>query len=170
MAFWSPWFDARGEEDGRRAMALPESVGAFSTWFAIDFRLASGATVLELVLRRPTTLGPGEREYLERMRETHLRPYQVTEVRPDEGLRLLDLWSREQVWVPERLATRQLVRWDLVAVRLMRGAAGHLVIDGMPYLYPVGSKEISAPQPGAAAIASSSAARPPRPWPTSSGG
>ena len=87
------------------------------------------------------SLGRGEREYLERMRDAHLRPYQVTEVKLDEGLRLLDLWTREQVWVQERLATRQLVRWDLLVVRLMPGAAGDLVIDGMPYLYPVGSKE-----------------------------
>lgn len=68
-------------------------------------------------------------------------PYQVTDVKLD-GLRLLDLWAGEQVWVEERRATHQLVRWDLVAVRLIRGAAGGLVIEGMPYLYPVGSKEV----------------------------
>lgn len=74
-AFWSPWFDARGEEDGRRAMALPESVGAFSTWFALDFHLASGATLVQLLLRRRTvSLGRGEGEYLDRMREAHLCP------------------------------------------------------------------------------------------------
>jgi len=142
VAFWSRWLDAHEDEDGRRAMDLPESVGAFSTWFALDFRLVHGATVLELLLRGPAgALGRGEREYLERMRDTHVRPYQVTDVKPDEGLRLIDLWTGEQVWVQERLGTRQLVRWDLMAVRLMRGATDDLVIDGLPYLYPVASKE-----------------------------
>ncbi len=139
--FWSAWLDAHGET-GRGAMDLDESIGAFFTWFALDFRLTDGATVLELFLRQPAgALGRGEREYLERMRDTHMRPYQVTDVKLDEGLRLIDLWTGEQIWVQERLATAQLVRWDLVVVRLMRGATGDLVMDGMPYVYPVGSKE-----------------------------
>jgi hypothetical protein len=141
-AFWSPWLDARGE-GGRSAMDLEASVGAFSTWFALDVPLVSGATVLQLMLRRQgASLGRGEREYLDRMRDTHLRPYQITDVKLDEGLRLIDLWSGEHVWVQERLGTSQLVRWDLIVVRLMRGVAGELVIDGRPYLYPVGSKEV----------------------------
>ncbi len=139
--FWSGWLDTHGET-GRGAMDLDESIGAFFTWFALDFRLANGATVLELFLRQPAgALGRGEREYLERMWDTHMRPYQVTDVKLDEGLRLIDLWTGEQIWGQERLATAQLVRWDLLAARLMRGAAGDLVMDGMPYVYPVGSKE-----------------------------
>jgi hypothetical protein len=141
VAFWSDWLRARGEKSGPPAMELQESIHAFHTWFCLDFRLAAGGTVLDLMLRRQgTRLASGEREYLERMRGTHLRPYQVTEVKPDEGLRLIDLWTGEQVWVRERVGTRQLVRWDLVAVRLMRGADGDFVIDGMPYLYSAGSK------------------------------
>jgi len=140
-AFWSAWVDAHGEKDGQPAMDLDESVHAFSTWFTLDFLLARGATVAELMLRRAgAELGRGEREYLERMCDTQLRPYQVTDVKPDEGLRLIDLWDGEQVWVREKLGSRQLVQWDLLAVRLMRGAEGDLVIDGRPYLYPVGSK------------------------------
>jgi hypothetical protein len=142
-AFWSDWLRAHGESEGRRAMDLEQSTAVFATWFAIDFRLISGATLLELLQRRQaTSLGRGEREYLERMRGTHLRAYQVTDVKLDEGLRLIDLWSGEQVWVQERVGTRQLVRWDLLAVRLMQGASGTLVMDGLPYLYPVGSKDV----------------------------
>jgi hypothetical protein len=141
VAFWSGWLDVHGEA-GRPAMDREESLHAFGTWFALDFRLSSGATVVDTMLRRESSrLGPGEREYLQRMRETHLRPYQVTDVQPGEGLRLIDLWTGEQAWVRERLGTAQLVRWDFLAVRLMRGAEGELVIDGMPYLYPVGTKD-----------------------------
>lgn len=142
-AFWSDWLDARGEKDRRPAMHLEESILAFANWFALDFLLDTGATVLELLLRRAGAgLARGEREYLERMRDTHLRPYQVTDVKSGEGLRLIDLWTGEQEWVRERLGTSQLVRWDLLAVRLMPGAEGDLVIDGAPYLYPVASKDV----------------------------
>ena len=143
VAFWSGWLDSQGEEAGRPAMDLEESITAFGSWFAFDFRLAGDTTVVELMLRREgARLAPGEREYLHRMHDTHLRPYQVTDVRPDEGLRLIDLWTGEQVWVRERLATSQLVRWDFLVVRLMRGAEGDLVIEGMPYLYPVATKDV----------------------------
>ncbi len=69
VAFWSGWLDSQGEEAGRPAMDFEESIGAFSNWFAFDFRLASGTTVVELMLRREgARLGPGEREYLHRTR------------------------------------------------------------------------------------------------------
>jgi hypothetical protein len=46
--------------------------------------------VLQLMLRRQgASLGRGEREYLDRMRDTHMRLYEVTDVKPDEGLRLI---------------------------------------------------------------------------------
>jgi hypothetical protein len=143
VSFWSGWLDAHGEEEGQPAMDLEESIAAFNAWFAFDFPTANGATVLDLMLRRAgADLARGEREYLERMRHTHLRPYQVTDATPGEGLRLIDLWTGKQVWVRERLGSGQLVRWDLLAVRLMRGAEGHQVMDGMPYLYPVASKNL----------------------------
>jgi len=142
VEFWGGWLDAHPEDDGRLGMSLEESLHAFGTWFAFDFRLASGQTVLERMLQREAVrLTLGEREYLARMRDSHLRPYQVTDVKAGEALRLIDLWTGEQTWVRERLGTAQLVRWDLLAVRLMRGAADEPVIDGQPYLYPVRSKD-----------------------------
>src|SRR5262249_8563345 len=41
----------------------------------------------------------------------------------------------------ERLATRQLVQWDLVAARVMVGATGVPVLDGVPYRYPALARE-----------------------------
>lgn len=144
IEFWSGWLDAHADDGlGERAMDLDESRDAFAAWFPLDFRLGGGQTLLELMLRRGSVqLARGEREYLARMRDTHLRPYQVTDVTPGEGVRLIDLWTGQQVWVQERLGSEQLVRWDLLAVRLMAGADGHAVIDGAPYLYPVASKDV----------------------------
>jgi hypothetical protein len=75
------------------------------------------------------------------MRSTQLRLCEVTEVVPEEGLWLADLWTDQRLWIRERRATRQLVRWDLMAVRLMPGADGELVIDGPPYPFPASDKE-----------------------------
>jgi len=47
VAFWSGWLDSQGEEAGRPAMDLEESITAFGSWFAFDFRLAGGTTVVE---------------------------------------------------------------------------------------------------------------------------
>jgi len=44
--------------------------------------------------------------------------------------------------VRERLATRQLVQWDILAARVILGPEGEPVLDGSPYLYPVCEKEL----------------------------
>ena len=114
----------------------------FQDWFTTDFRLEGGHTLLELLLEREgRRLRPGEVRYLSRARLTHLRPYEVVGVRPDEGLDLLDLWAGKPIRVHERLGTRQLVHWDVLAARVMLGAEGVPVLDGMPYLYPARSKD-----------------------------
>lgn len=141
VEFWTGWVEAHADNDGGKGgMELDESRDAFAAWFALDFKLADGSTVVERMLTRQSAgLARGEREYLRRMRESHVRPYQVTDVRPGAGVRLIDLWAGRQVWVQERRGD-QLVRWDLLALRLMTGPEGHAVIEGLPYLYPLSAK------------------------------
>jgi len=79
--------------------------------------------------------------FLERMRLAHLRLYEVAQVRPEEGLDLVDLWTKEKLRVQERLATRQLVHWDLIGARVMLGPAAVPVLDGFVYLYPAMARE-----------------------------
>ena len=50
------------------------------------------------------------------MRQTCLRPYEIVGVRLDEGLDLRDLWTGQRLRVQERLATRQVVQWDVLAL------------------------------------------------------
>jgi hypothetical protein len=114
----------------------------FQDWFTTDVRIDSGRTLLELFVEREgRRLRSGERRYLERLRLTHLRPYEVVGVTLDEGLELVDLWTRKRLHVRERLATRQIAQWNVLAARLMLGPAGVLVIDGPPYLYPEPMKD-----------------------------
>ena len=141
-AFWDDRLEGQPEDRVEELLALEQCEYAYVMWFVFDRALERGRTLADLFLEREaTTLTAGEREYLARMRPAHLRLYEVVEVRPDEGLGLVDLWTDDRVWVRERRATRQLVRWDLLATRVMPGADGDPVMDGAPYLYPALEKE-----------------------------
>jgi hypothetical protein len=138
--FWEGALDLVTEDEAREV--VPQGEAFFQDWFTTDFRLASGQTLLERFLEREgRRLRPGELRYLSRARLTHLRPYEVVGVRPDEGLDLRDLWTKKRIRVAERLGTRQLVRWDVLATRVMLGAGGVPVLDGIPYLYPARAKD-----------------------------
>jgi len=137
--FW-PGLDLVPRDE--RAEVRKQGEVFFQDWFTTDFRLESGPTLIELFLEREgPRLRSGELRYLERSRLTHLRPYEVVGVTLDEGFDLLDLWARKRVRVQERLATRQVVQWDVLAARVMLGPAGVPVIDGLPYLYPARAKD-----------------------------
>ncbi|MGH7307222.1 MAG: SEC-C metal-binding domain-containing protein [Candidatus Rokuibacteriota bacterium] len=140
--FWGDWMDGRTQDELREALRLDESETAYLEWFVFDFRRASGRTLAEEFLARERrSLRSGETRYLERMRLSHLRPYEIARVRPEEGLDLTDLWTGERLRVQERLGTRQLIPWDLLGARVMLGHAGVPVLDGLPYLYPALAKE-----------------------------
>lgn len=122
--------------------SLGQSQAGFQEWFTFDFRLAVGRTPVELFLERHgARLRSGVRRYLERMRRTHLRPYEIIAVRLDEGLDLLDLWAKKRISVRECLATREVVLWDVLAARVVLGPGGAPVMDGLPYRYPPSAKE-----------------------------
>jgi hypothetical protein len=141
-AFWIDWMGTDRDDELREAVQLEESEIAYLEWFVFDFLLASGRTVAdEFLARERRRLQTGEVRYLERMRLSHLRLYEIQRVRPEEGLDLTDLWTREPLRVQERLGTRQLAQWDLIGTRVMLGAAGFPVLDGFPYLYPALAKE-----------------------------
>jgi hypothetical protein len=140
LRFWGSALDIVSEDE--RAEVEDQGEAFFQDWFTTDFRLANGQTLVELFLERQGAgLRSGERRYLERLRLTHLRPYEVLAVRLDEGFDLLDLWANKRVPVQERLATRQVVQWNVLVARVMLGPKGVPVIDGLPYLYPAHAKD-----------------------------
>jgi hypothetical protein len=142
LAFWADRFEKLGEAETERGVGLDQSRGAYVEWFSFDFQLSSGRTLVELFLERHRArLRSGELRYLERMRPSHLRPYEVAAVRIDDGLDLVDLWTGGRLRIRERLATHQLVQWDVIAARIVPGEDGVPVMDGTPYLYPVDLKE-----------------------------
>ena len=87
-------------------------------------------------------LGEGERLFLEGLRVSHLRLYEVLEVKPDQGFELRDLWDDRRLYVREGAATRQIVTWDLVVARIGPGGDGETVFETLPYLFPATDKAI----------------------------
>jgi hypothetical protein len=137
IVFWGDSLTERSDDDVRAVLARSEVEAFYAAWFAFDVFIEPGRTLVDIVLDQERNhMSAGEREYLERMRGTHVRPYEVTEVKSEQGLHLVDLWTDAPIWVRERAATRQVARWDVVAARLMVGADGDLVIDGGLYPYP----------------------------------
>jgi len=143
VTFWGKRLERMTPAEARETMDFEQSRFGFHEWLVFDCPLHGGGTIVERFLSRAGGgLRSGERRYLERMRLSHLRPYEVQAVRRDEGLDLLDLWANKRVRVRERLATRQLVQWDILAARVILGPEGYPVLDGSPYLYPPRGKEL----------------------------
>src|SRR3989442_1705614 len=137
LAFWGELPDELSADELKEAMSLEQSQLGFQEWYVFDLALADGRTFLERYLERAQHRPrSGELRFLERMRRSHIRPYEVRAVRPEEGLELLDLWTRRRLRVRERLATRRLARWDVLSARVILDSRGEPVVEGSPYLYP----------------------------------
>ena len=116
--------------------------GRFAFYYLFDHVLPTGRTIAEEYLAQPgRPVAVAEQRVIRRRLRARLRPYEVEEVRLDEGLRLRDLWTKEDVVVAERSATSQLHRFDLLLARVYREEDGLLRIEGGPYLLPVASKD-----------------------------
>lgn len=142
--FWGDWLEREGrdEEGVRRVMGSEQAEIAFNSWFAFDFDLDRGMTMSDRFLAQEgNKLTRGERKYLEDMRGSHLRLYEIVEMKEEEGFGVRDLWNDELLWVWERLGTRQLVRWDIVAGRIGWRAKGERIFETLPHCYPAAVKD-----------------------------
>ena len=86
-------------------------------------------------------LSSGEFNFLNGLRGSHLRLYEILEVKPDQGFELRDLWDDRRLFVRERAATRQIVAWDLIVARIGPGGDGETVFETIPYLFPAADKD-----------------------------
>jgi hypothetical protein len=86
-------------------------------------------------------LSSGELNYLHGLQGSHLRLYEILEVKPDQGFEVRDLWDDRRFFVCERAATRQVVAWDLVGARIGPGSDGETVFETLPYLFRAADKD-----------------------------
>jgi hypothetical protein len=140
--FWGDWL-AEEPDDALDAVIKSKTADlSYHSWFAYDYDLGNGQTPFELFLEKEgRNLRTGERNFLEGMRGSHLRLYEILEVKPDEGFEVLDLWEDRRFFVRERAATRQVVAWDLVIARIGPGGEGETVFETLPYLFRAADKD-----------------------------
>jgi hypothetical protein len=140
--FWGDWISEEPDEELKQAMDSEQANLAYHSWFAFDFDLGEGRTVFDLFLEREAKkLSSGECNFLDGMRGSHVRLYEILEVKVDQGFELRDLWDDRRLWVRERLATRELATWDIIAARVGRGAEGEAVFETIPHVYPAADKD-----------------------------
>ncbi len=143
VEFFGEDFEDYDERDQARVLEHVMCTIGFTNWAAYDLPAFENMTVAELLLNLPAAkLTHGERVYLDRMSRSRMGLYEVVEVRLDEGLSLVDLWTKQRIEVTERSATRDLVRYDVLGTRLMEGPKGTTEIDGA--VYPFSPPEAAA--------------------------
>jgi hypothetical protein len=135
--FWLN-FDPEAALEGESLQAAETS---FWEWFIHDFQIENEghATPIELYEKGGMALDPERIGMLERMRKTALCLYEVADVFPEEGLLLNDLFRGGQITVREKLGTRGLRKWDIIAARLI-SVDGVSVISGGMHPYPRSAK------------------------------
>jgi hypothetical protein len=139
---WGDWLSEEPDEELNEVMDSEQVNLAYHSWFVFDFDLGEGRTLLDLFLEREgKKLSSGERHYLDGMRGSHLRLYEILEVKADQGFDVRDLWDDRRFWVRERMATRQIVAWDVIVARVGPGGDGTPVFETLPYLFPAAAKD-----------------------------
>jgi hypothetical protein len=109
---------------------LYHSTQSFESWLWFDFRLPDGRRVVDRFLEQAPNLSPGERAYLQQVRGTAVRLYEVETVIPGASLTLRDLFTAQMCTVRERLGSQTIRRWDIVAARVVpAGASGQPEIE-----------------------------------------
>jgi len=126
-SFYDQW-DVRLDDLDSTWIDLSEAV--YNMWFYLDYRLSGDALVVDLLIDRNPLLDPGVLRYLELLRETALRLYEVIDLSPGESVTFRDILGGTKVTVCDRLGSRSLSRHSLVAARVIaRGPSGQPEIE-----------------------------------------
>jgi len=108
----------------------------FSEWLLMDYPAApeTGRTIVELYRESRKNLTEPEMTVLDRFRESTLSLFEVQEIFPEKGIVLKDLLLGGEYQVWEKSVTRGVVKWDILAVRLIL-IDGRYIICGSVYPY-----------------------------------
>lgn len=145
--FWGEVEDHPGLPPGADESGLAQmSQMAFDGWLFYDFQLDPGRHVVDVFLESAQGLSLPERRYLQAMKATAMRLYEIIDVRPGDSVTLRDLVGGEVVRVRERTASRMLQCWTWVAARVnARGPSGLPEFDsGVLPMPPMRHEEILA--------------------------
>lgn len=139
--FWADYLDDLDDEEAGELVASDDAEVKYNAWFIWDLFIEDNETIADRFLQQKgRSLDPDERAYIERMRRSCLSLYQVEAVERGRGVTLLDLLTRETVFVHEVLGSEQMVQSDLVGARVVPDARGLAMFEGGLYLYDVADK------------------------------
>ena len=124
--------DELDEQEGRGAER-------FLTWFAFDYRLADGRTLVERLAADPADLelAEAEAQLLEQWTTVRLRPYVVDTIAKGHGMHIHDLVDGTELEMEDHAASRRVELNEVVVAHLLPagqfyyigGAASHLTED-----------------------------------------
>ncbi|GAB4123193.1 MAG: SEC-C domain-containing protein [Roseiflexaceae bacterium] len=111
----------------------------FLTWFAFDYVLDDGKTLVEKLIEDPSELDlePVEATLLPTWGDVRLRSYEVIALDPGRGLTMRDLLTEEEYLVEDQAASRRMLLGEVLVGHLVptgkryhiAGAAAHLTED-----------------------------------------
>lgn len=109
----------------------------FLDWFIHDYRLKDhGKRLIELFyIEKNPFLAPVEKEILEGWQDTALRVYEVTGMERDRGIHIKDLFDGNEIFVNDIRSSRQMTRWDIGALRVIK-TLGKFYLSGAACLLP----------------------------------
>lgn len=131
LAYQEGFLGDMSEEDLESLDEFPSGLQSMVIINSSEWILADGDLIIDGTRRRvlDLVLGPGGpllpaqgREWLKALGESPMSMYEAREVKPGEGLRVVDLLdpAAEPFWVRERSGSKCLTRWDVFGARLAR--------------------------------------------------
>ena len=140
------FFDGLDADEYKALMGMGADVLEGVMINAMEWLLADGLItakgqerrVSELILARGgPLLSAGQREWIELLASKPIRLYEVTEVMPGESMLMQDLLLPDSapVLVQEKTGSRQAVRFDLIAGRIVP-VDSHFELSGAVYAFP----------------------------------
>jgi hypothetical protein len=109
---------------------LPEDIDLTSSslldgWILFDRPLADGRLVVDALLGQDDSIAPGERAFLQAMRQSSLRVCKIEGVVTGASLTLRDVLENHSITVRERSLSQELERNEWLVARVIpRGASG----------------------------------------------
>ena len=131
-SFDVPYAEADSDPRDENPSLDEVSAEVFESWFVLDRELEAEGRLgrpVDLLLA-DRSLSSGVRAYLEQAANTRMRLYEVTSLEPGSTVTLRDLHTRREVTVHDKLGSRNMQRWQLLAARVVpEGPSGGPELD-----------------------------------------
>ncbi|MGD9247688.1 MAG: SEC-C metal-binding domain-containing protein [Desulfobacteraceae bacterium] len=98
---------------------LEQSYPVYDMWLYVDHRLSKNAYLVDRFLEQNPSISPGERLYLELLRNSTMRLYEIVDLSPGESVTLRDVLNDNRTTVHEQQGSRSMHKYGLIAARII---------------------------------------------------